>query len=121
LIVLLTGCYTLHSPRYVQTGDTYSPLSEQDDIKLFLTGNIPEYEEIGVLRISTGKYFIILGAEGDYFDETVEEAKRIARREGGDCLILMQLETTSSVSGTSESVSVSTDYTYMFIIGRLID
>ncbi len=74
--------FSCMSVEFKKTGEVYSPLSEDIEVQEFIT-SFPnqKYEEIGILSV-----------EGGSEEERIEEAKEIARENGGDGVIAKSLQ-----------------------------
>lgn len=75
LIILFFSLCSCTYSKFVLTGSNYEPLPEDKEVKVIPWGNQADYEVIGVAEIG----------ESD-IETRVEEAKKIARMNGGDII-----------------------------------
>lgn len=101
-LLVLSSCKLDYE--YVSTN--YSPvkIGSPEKVQLYLSeNNIPDYHEIGLIRIRTYE---------DQLNKIILPAKEIAAKNGGDCMIYKQ----TAVSSQNET---SEFYIYEFIVGSL--
>jgi len=101
------------SSEFILTGRNYEALPIDHPVKVVLpeSGQRPEYEDIGILRVKQ--------SDMDDLTKAVELAKKEARLRGGDIVVLSSSDTKTSVSGNSYGVYSSERNSFMFIIGKL--
>lgn len=125
LIVLLASCSTMRTTGVV-TGDFYSPLLENENVKVILSGEAPEIEVIGM---------ILVVVHHSYYDDigsVVNEAKEKAASIGANIIILEgKSSTITSIPGTMGSTAATgvhhagfsggttESLKYSFIAGRI--
>ena len=76
IILLLFFLYSCVSATFVLTGNKYSPLSENDEVKVVSWGDKGKYEVIGLVDIGEST-----------LESRVEKAKEIARENGADAIM----------------------------------
>ena len=114
ITVLAVGFISCVSVEFVPTGMKYTPLPENSIVAVFMDGKPKQqYNVIGVARI-----------QGGNMNDRIEEAKRVARKNGGDAIIAKDTKDrySSSISGDEDGFSGSTQVVEMqeFIIVRLL-
>ena len=110
IVSFVTSCV---SSQFTLTGTSYPPLAENSQIKVILTKNTAglEYEEIGLISVKHDDFSSMNAA--------IEKAKKIARANGGNMIMLISSGSQTAVSGNEFGVySGNVDY-YMFVVCRM--
>lgn len=121
-VVFISGCFRPMYVSSVKTNDDYRPGTVSKSVKIYLTGEVPEYEEVGLIQVVLSGYLY------DRIDRIVDAARLKAIEMGADCIILVNnamltdkntttLITDSGVPVTVESLGKYPKY--VFIAGRL--
>jgi hypothetical protein len=106
----------------VKTNDNYRPGTVSKSVKIYLTGEVPEYEEVGLIQV------VLSGYQYDLIDKIVETARMKATEMGADCIILFNnnilTDKKTSILLTDDDVPVTVESLsrypkYVFIAGRL--
>jgi hypothetical protein len=122
VISLIAGCTRPMYISSIKTNEEYRPGIVSKNIKTYLTGKIPEYEEIGLIQI------VLSNFRYDLIDRIVEEASVKAVEMGADCIILINnsvlKDQNTSFHMTDDGVPITMESIgqypkYVFIAGRL--
>ena len=128
--VLLTGCATadFYKVSGVSTGANYGPLDKDANVQVFLSGQAPEFETVGLVQV------LAASAAHDDIEVIVGFAKEKARMIGANIIVLEGKVTLKSVNpgsmgtpdgkggiipGTASGSSTSEYPKYVFIAGRI--
>jgi hypothetical protein len=122
IIFFLSGCFRPMYVSSVKTNDNYRPGTVSKSVKIYLTGEVPEYEEVGLIQV------VLSGYQYDLIDKIVETARMKATEMGADCIILFNnnilTDKKTSILLTDDDVPVTVESLgrypkYVFIAGRL--
>ena len=121
-ILFISGCFRPMYISGVKTNDNYKAGTVSKSVKIYLTGDVPEYEEVGLIQV------VLSGYRYDRIDRIVDAARIKAIEMGADCIILfnntiLNDKNTSTVI-TDNDVPVTVESwgqypKYVFIAGRL--
>ena len=75
LIIILVLSSACSYSKFVKTGSSYPPLPDSSEVKIIPWGNQSDYEIVGIAEIGESS-----------LDTRLEEAKSIARKNGGDAI-----------------------------------
>ena len=122
VISLIIGCTRPMYISSIKTNEDYHPGTVSKIVKTYLTGKVPEYEEVGLIQV------VLSDFRYDRIDRIVEETRIKAIEMGADCIILINsnvlTDQNTSFYITEDSVPVTMESLgqypkYVFIAGRL--